>query len=520
MLATGALTEESGSDQAPPAVGPGPVGHWTYRTGLALIGVQFAGLVVLSVFTFRRFTLGIDFGIFSQAWTLIGTGHLNPTSTLNGTPYLKSHFELIMWPLALLHLAVHSSYVLLFVQVVALVGTEIVVFTWVTSLLRQSTLSSAWLVAVSAGTVLLLVADPVVYSTVVEDFHFEAVATFFVVFAAFDLWSGRTRRMWVWVVLCLLCGDIGGLYVLGLGLSGLVVRGKRREGLGLLVVGLAWVGLISALGDNQGSDVTTGYAYLAGRSVLPSGVSGLWLLVLGVVAHPDRGWQVAWSRAGTAGRYLLSGGGVGVLTPWGFGVPLVALGTSLLQYNGIFIGIPFQNVVVNPFVTFGSAWLVVWLTVRARTVAVTGLAVVVGVLAVAGGAVESAQRMPTAFNANASAGFVPGPDAAALAQTLARIPADAQVVAPLPTVGRFSQRRFVYLLTDQPAGAPPPIPVSARTVVVVVDPTVTPSLLPPTVAAALVEQLEHEGARVIVSSPSVTSLLWHPPPGVTSFRLP
>jgi hypothetical protein len=375
-------------------------------------------------------------------------------------------------------------------------------------------------VAVSAGTVALLLAAPGVYTTVVEDFHFEAVATFFAVFAAYDLWSGRTRRMWVWVVLCLLCGDVGGLYVLGVGLSGLVVRGRRRPGLALLLVGLGWVAVISVLGYNQGSNLSSGYGYLAGRTVLPGGLSGLWLLIRGSVAHPGRPFHVATPRLGAAARYVLSGGGVGVLTPWGFAVPLVVLGTSVLQHDGIFIGLPFQNVVVIPFVTFGTAWLVVWMATRARTTAATSLAVAVGVVALVAGGLTSAQRMPTALEFNASGGFVPGPDAAALAQVLARTPPDAEVIAPLPTVGRFGERPFVYLLIDRLPATAPPLPVRARTVVVVVEPAVAPALLPGPLAAALVSRLEQQGARVIVSTPGVTALVWHPPAGVVALRLP
>jgi hypothetical protein len=487
---------------------------------VVLFGIQFCFLLGLSVFTYRRFTLGIDFAIFNQAWTQIGNGHLDPMSTIHGVRFVDNHFELIMWPLALVHLVVHSPFVLLVVQDVALVGTEVVAFAWVTAMVRRSALPTAWIVAVIAGTGVVLLAAPGVYSTVVEDFHFEAVAMFFIVFAAFDLWSGRTRRMWVWVVLCLLCGDVGGLYVLGVGLSGMLVRGRRRDGLILFVLGMVWVGLISVIGANQGSNLSSGYAYLAGRSSIPGGFSGLRLVAEGVLTHPARAWHMATPRAGTAARYVLNGGGFGFFTAWGFAVPLAVLGTSMLQFDGIFIGLPFQNTVVVPFVAFGSAWLVVWLVLRARTAAATVLAVAVGAASVLVGVGTSAQRIPTALQVNASHGFVSGPDAAALSRALARTPADAEVVAPLPTVGRFAQRPFVYLLVDQPGTVPRAVPVSAPTVVVVVDPAIAPELFPPRKIAVLVHRLQVEGARVLVSSAGVTALIWHPPPGVTSIRMP
>ena len=500
--------------------GPVPVGRWAYRAGLVVLGLQFVALIVLSVVTYRRYTLGIDFAIFNQAWSQIGTGHLDPMSTLHGYPFIESHFELLMWPLALLHPLVHSSFVLLVVQDVALVGTEVVTFTWVAALVRRSGLSTAWTAALLAGTLAVLVATPGLYTTVVEDFHFEAVATFFVVFAAYDLWSGRTRRLWVWVVLALLCGDVAGLYVLAVGLSGVVVRGRRREGLALVVVGVAWVGLITVLGDNQGSNFATGYAYLAGRTSLPGGLHGLALVAGGLATHPGRAVHLASHRVGTAVRYVLNGGAIGVASPWGFFVPLVVLGTSILQYEGVFIGLPFQNYVVVPFVAFGSVWFVVWVATRWRTRYRTALAVTAAVAALLIGVGSSAQRWPTALDFNASHGFVPGPTAAALGQVLARTPSDAEVAAPLATVGRFGQRPFVYVLVHQAGGPDPPIPVSARTVVVVVDPDIAPLLLSPTSSAGLVRDLERQGARVLVSSSGVTALLWHPSAGVTSFRIP
>ncbi len=393
MLSTEALAADSGtsSAEAPPS-GPAPARatRWAYGTGIGLFVVQFVGLVALGVLTYRRFTLGKDFGIFNQAWSQIGSGHLYPYSTIRGVPYLKNHFELIMWPLALLYPVVHSAFALVVVQILALVAAEMVAFTWVTALVRRSGLSTAWVVGISAGTAILLLASPGSYTSVVEDFHFEAVATCFVVLAAYDLWSGRTRRMWVWLGLCLLCGDIGGLYALGLGLSALVVRERRRPGAGVLLAGLGWTALISLLGANIGSNLTTGYAYLAGRATIPGGVSGLWLATKGALLHPDRAVDVVRPRVGASIRYLLNGGGIGAVTPWGFGIPLVVLGTSVLQSSSIFIGLPFQNVVILPFVTFGSAWMVVWLATRARSSRALAVAALVGAACVLVGVATSA----------------------------------------------------------------------------------------------------------------------------------
>lgn len=522
MVSTEPVTAGSGSDgSTSPPVGRGHdrVARWTYGTGLAVIGLQFVGLLVLGFFTYHRFTVGKDFGIFNQAWSQIGSGHLYPYSTIRGVPFLKNHFELIMWPVALLYPIFHSASTLVVLQVLALVGTEMVALTWVTALVRDSKLPSAWLVAISAGTVILLLASPGSYTTVVEDFHFEAFATLFAVLAAYDLWSGRTRRMWVWLALCLLCGDIGGLYALGIGLSALVVRDRRRAGATVFVAGLAWTALISLLGANVGSNLSTGYAYLAGRTTVPGGASGLWLVTKGTLLHPGRAVTVARPRIGASVRYLLNGGGIGAVTPWGFGVPLIVIGTSILQSSSIFIGLPYQNFVILPFVTFGTAWMVVWLATRARMGHARTVAAVVGVVAVLVGVATSAQRMHADVTFNASSGFVSAGDAAALGRALAATPADAEVAAPLPTIGRFAQRRYAYLLGDPSGGTSASVPVRASTVVVVIDPTIDTAFLPAGVSDDLVHRLEHQGASVLVSTPGVTAVLWHPPPGTTTLHL-
>ncbi len=514
------LQTATGVDATTP-VRAGTASTWVFRVGLGLLGVQFAFLAGLAALTYHRMTLGVDFGIFNQAWTLIGRGDLHPDSSLLNAPYLRSHFELLMWPLALLYPLVHSSIVLLLVQAAALAGTGAVVLVWVRALLRSTSVGDRWAAAVLAGTVGLLLVNPVLYSTATEDFHFEPLATCFVVLAAFDLWSGRTRRLWVWVGLCLLCGDVGGVYVVGLGVTGVVAaRGHRWTGAALLAAGVAWVGTISALGDNLGSGVSVGYAYLAGRRTLPGGVEGLALVARGVVAHPDRPWDVLAARVGPVVGYLRTGGVVGVLTPWGFGVPLVALGTAALQHDPVFVTIGFQNFVVSPFVTFGTAWLVVWLVGRAGPRSLRWLAAAVGATALVVGGVRSAGQLPSIFGSDPVTGFVPSGEAAALRTALARTPPDAEVVAPLPTVGRFGQRRYVYVLVDRLPGTASPVPVKAPVVVVVIDTHRATELLPPPIEAELVRELEVDGARTLVSTDGVVAVEWRPPPGVTQLHLP
>src|SRR5207248_6135779 len=131
-----------------------------------------------------------------------------------------------------------------------------------------------------------LLVSPDIYETATYDFHLQPLATLFLLLAARDLWSGRSRRTWLWAAFALLTGEVAGTYLAGLGLSaGLAGRDTRRQGLALAGVGVAWVGLVSALGASQGSNLAGGYGYLAGRTSFPPGI-GFAYILLGVVRHP------------------------------------------------------------------------------------------------------------------------------------------------------------------------------------------------------------------------------------------
>ena len=71
--------------------------------GCVVFALQAATLIVWSRHLWSRFDLTSDFATFSQAWNLIGTGHLNPYESTfayyyphYGYPFWQSHFELMM----------------------------------------------------------------------------------------------------------------------------------------------------------------------------------------------------------------------------------------------------------------------------------------------------------------------------------------------------------------------------------------------------------------------------------------
>jgi len=448
------------------------------RLALAVLSLQFIGLLAYSGLLYRRFTLGIDFGIYFQAFALISHGHLDPYSTIVGYPFIQSHFELIVWPLSLLLVVFRTAFVILVVQDASLVGTGVLVVLWIAALVERRQLGRRAAVGTLAVTTVMVLVNPLVYYTAALDFHIEATATFFAVFAAYDIWSGRHRRAVIWLALCLLCGDLGGLYVVGVGVSAtLASRSTRKLGLLSILAGVAWVAVISLLGANKGSGISAQYAYVAGRAALPAGASGLFLVLHGAVAHPNRLLDRLGSRWSLIGSYLLPGGVIGIVTPWGLGVPLLVLATSGFDFSTLFLGEPFQQFAVFPFVLFGTMSVVAHLAsgrppalVRNRqwrrtrpTRLIAATLVTLGVLGVS--VYFATQRIPKGVRDNGVGGLLPGDEAGVLGSVLARTPFSTQVIFSGTESGRFSGRPYISLILYDPTV----IPIQASRVLLVMD---------------------------------------------------
>jgi uncharacterized membrane protein len=501
----------------------------------ALLGLQLLVLGVITISQAYRVNLGVDFSFFSQAWTLIGQGHLNPPTTIRVSPYLppaappsflSNHFELIMWPLGLLYPIFHSAMVLRVIQLLAVVGTSVLIVTWSMCATVRSQLANPWRWVIPLLVTILLVINPTALATVLFDFHFESLACFFVAFAGFDLWRGRTGRLWVWIVLTLLCGDLGGLYVVGLGLSALLAaKLTRRWGAALVAVGITWLAVISVLGDNQGSEPTVAYAYLAGRSTLSSGIRGVLSALGGAAAHPSVPSSVLWDRHVAIGHYLASGGIVGFFTPWGFGVSFLTLLTSALFQSSYWILLQFQNFAAVPFIAFGTATALIFLvTRRTRASLFRVLAGVLVFVALSAGVLTAIQTTPVVGTDRGSVivpHVVSAAQGSALRAALAATPPDAEVIASNSIVGGFSQRSHVYELVYSSPGKLARYGVHAATMVMVIDTTqnnlLTLQAKTPKVSTYLVDRY---GARVLVHKGGVLMLLWHPPAHQAVLRMP
>jgi len=478
-------------------------------------GAQFIGLCMYSWVQYHRFDLGIDFATVNQAATEIARGHLNPYSTTVWSSYLDNHFGLILWPIALLLFIFRSPFLLLVIQNVSLVGTGVVTFVWASDFVKRRRTPRGLAFAVVAVVGILLLVDPLVYYTAALDFHLEATATFFAVFAAYDIWAGRYRRTWVWIGLCLLCGDLGGLCIAGVGISAVLAgRATRRRGGFVTAAGVAWVGLITVLHANHGSALDQ-YAYLAARSRLPTGFRGVLVVVGGLLTHPRRPFTMLSSKARMIWRYLPPGGVIGIITPWGIGVPAIVLLSSALQSNTLFIGEPFQQFAVVPFVLIGSVSLItalagspplafssrLWSQFRTvRMIAVVVLSI--GILF--GGIRYAHEYLRASFTYNATMDILPNAEASALSTVLARTPSDAEVIASGDIVGRFGARRYCYVYQSATSG----IPLRANRVELTMETAHYPYISRAQREAAARYVESHFQARTILHRDGVWELSW------------
>jgi len=490
---------------------------WVAPVGWAMLGLQLVAMVGFSSVQYSRFGLTNDFANYSQAWWAVGHGHLDPYSTGFQISFWRDNAEFILWPLALLYRVDPHPVMLLWVQDVAVVLTELVAFRWILAVIggARDRIGQRWAVALGLGAAVVLVVNPWAYETIAFDFHFEPIAALFCVLVGYELWAGRIRRLWLWVPLALVSHVLAGTYLVGIGLSGMLAgRRTRRPGAVVAAVGLVWVVVFNAVGAAgvKGRFVGLSYGYLVGPH---HGQIGLFDVVAGALGHPGAALAMAGSHWSVVAGFLLVVGVMGLLSPWGLGMALVVLVPNILDASGLFIrfGASFQSWPALPFILVGSVMVLARLLeggAPARKTAVASAAAWAAALAVF--ALLALPTIPRAWL------YVSPAAAAELARVESRIPAGAEVIASYPVVGRFGQRRSVYSLTN-PGQT---FPVDRPLVVFVLGPEVqfdqpaTQAVL--TETAGFVRQRLHAG--VVGSGSGVEALVWAPPAGTRQIRLP
>jgi hypothetical protein len=500
-----------------------------WRLAVVLFALQAVGLIVYSRHLYDRYDLTSDFATFSQAWDRIGTGHLDPylsTFAFNyphyGYSFWRSHFEVLMWPLALLRPVFGSTFTLLVVQDLALAGSGLVATRWGLELAGRNRDNSDVATAVlGAGLVAILAVNPWTYWTASYDFHFQPIACLFVLLAGRDLWNGR-RRAWIWLVVVLACGDVAATYVVALGVSALIgglsrrkdqVTGPRpRTGALVVLAGAVALGVISSIGSGKGSTLPTSYGYLADGRPVTSGVGGILAIVRGIVRHPSVGWHVVSPRRHEIFKYVASTGTLGVLSAVALPMAVVVLGANGLNTAPNFVGAAatFQSLVVVLFTAVGAVGLLTWLLSRG-TRAATVLTAALGLVMVAQAAYVSVQWTPRARTFLQ----VPASTAAQLDRVRRQIPTGAEVVVSQGVIGRFGAHAWVYPFLDSFANGQT-VPLNAPTVVFVFTDVGIEAATPAQTAAAEALVGALPGVRILTEGVGVEAFSWSVPASTPS----
>lgn len=463
----------------PGEVGEGPPGSMPPHrldklawAGSAVLLVQGLAMVAWSALLWNRFALTYDYSLYHQAWWLIAHGHLNPLSTMLGRPFWQNNFELMMWPLALIGVPSTHGPVLLWLQDVCLVGSELVAWRWMCEVTATRPGRQGRLLA-GVG-LLLLVLNPWAWWSISWDFHMEPVAVLCIVLAAYDLAHER-RRTWLWVTLTLLCGDAEATWVAGLGIAALLAGRRWRAGLGLIALGAGWVLLSIAVHGDSGGNVIATYGYLARTGATsPPSVSAL---VLGILTHPETLVGALIEHGVDLWANVAPGGLIGMANPWTFGMALPILLADDLIRGNLFAVPAFQGLLLYVIIPLGTV-----LTLTKIHRRWPGVAIGLGILVVANAAAWSAVWAP---QTPATWLRISPPAAALLDRADAAIPSSAEVVASQGVAGRFSDRALLYPVM----GPSQRIPLRSSAIWWVIAPTVGIETAPSADEFALVQDL-------------------------------
>ncbi len=489
----------------------------TWYVGVGVLVVGFFVLAYWSELLASRSELTFDYSFYGQMWYLIAHGHLNPMTTIAGGsfPAWKNASELILWPLAVFWYLWPHPQTLLWIQDIATAGCELVLFTWCCELVDRraaATEARRWIYASPLIALVLLVALPWIPFIDSFDFHPEAIILFFALLAARGLWLGR-RSAWLWIVVTLLGGSLGATYVAGIGISSLFIRGRRFVGIGLAMLGALAIFVLAEIGaDGAGIGAFTGYTVIGTHEHIMRNNVSAFGIVSHLVAHPEMVIRQARNNWVDLYADIFSGGGIGLITPIGFGIPLLATLENLLGGNLFIAPTTQNNFPTILLVAFGSALVCIYLLSALRKKHQRAGMLLVALL-VANGIGWSATWLPRLKSQWLRGAAV---TATVLTQVKNQISASDEVIVSEGVVGSFSFRQWVY-----PVVSPGTWPVHSRVVWFVFTPMYGIEFEAPSEALGEVAYLDNVlHARLVLARGGVYAFRWTPPAGTRSVTLP
>ena len=331
----------------------------------------------------------------------------------------------------------------------------------------------------------------------------------FAVLLARDLADGR-RRMWWWVAPVLACGGPAAVYVLGIGVGGLL-SGRRywRRGAVLAVISVAYSAFIVKIGADHGAPLARHYGYLA------LGVSASYLhgrlttganlttgqMGRGILAHPAHIMEALWQKRADVNAALLPGGAIGILLPAPASADHRGLLSAILSAGWRFAQPLFQILPVYVLVPLGTVAALAWLSRRQATIARV-FAILLAAQALCWAAIWGPQ-VPAHWLR------VTGPTAATLAKVRAQIPESDEVVASQGVLGPFAGRLDVHALASTSR-----TPVSGTDVWFVITPTAGTELQTIASSMAFIGQLAGPmHAQLVAHANGVWAFRWRLPAG-------
>ena len=204
----GARFPPPGPPERPPAPDTGGGGRWRTawerldRNGLrafwvataVVLGLQLVLFLAVSTYRYHRFDLYTDFGTYAQAFSVIAHGNLRPFDTFQTYPFWQNHFELAMWPIGLLGSLWPHPIVLLWMQDIAVVATELVALLWVGRICIERVGGLRRQVALLA--LVATAANVWWWEATIFDVHFETFGMPFALLGAYALWRGHHGTAW------------------------------------------------------------------------------------------------------------------------------------------------------------------------------------------------------------------------------------------------------------------------------------------------------------------------------------
>ena len=401
---------------------------------------------------YANFELTHDFAFYSQAFTYASISNIDPASTFGAGSFLHNHFEISIVIFAILFNHIFSSFSLLFLQDLAIFGTDLVVLMFAFRLLQRT--ENHYLTGgIVLGSVFALgtLLSPWALEATTFDFHSEVIGGFFVTASLYCLWRKHLVFATAFVVLAIATGSVTALFLAGAMLGFVLSKHVetsfpiRALGLTFALLALGEIALL-ALSNFENNDYLAGFSYLTpGISHIPTFSQAL----LGAVTHPIGVTFRIIEKLGVFYRYAVSGGLFWLFDPIGLGTLLLGFGPSLINGDSTFINPIAAFQIETGIVLFSVASLLVLAKIIASpksTRAIRAGLIMVSMVAMAFGVLE------LRFYNNqilATWGSVNSTQAQALALALSRIPKNNEVIVSQGVVGRFANRLDVHDLNSK-----------------------------------------------------------------------